>query len=401
MLSRSPLLALAAIAPAAAAFAEPAYDFSTVTSLAAGSVVGQNVASPVRGFELLLLKDGRQVYDQSFGLWSIGRIAAADSATKTLSGGLIMSLVDSSPQPFALSTRLSHYIPAFSGAKSVITIAQCFSHTSGLASSNVNADPTVTLQQAALEIAADPLASAPGSTFSYGGTSMHAAGAAAELAGGLAWNTLFAERIAGPLGLTATRFALTTPTNPRIAGGCQSTAAEFARFMEMLRRGGLHGDTRILSQAAVQAMFTRQSPVGVPVANSPLNGSSDYGVGVWLDQRDSEGDLIGAVAAGARGFSCWIDFDDGMVGCFATDLTTSGNILNLCYLIREAARNAVRSSIRCPGDFNQNGATTVQDIFDFLAAFFASEPSADLNEVGGVSIQDLFDFLAGYFGGCA
>lgn len=54
----------------------------------------------------------------------------------------------------------------------------------------------------------------------------------------------------------------------------------------------------------------------------------------------------------------------------------------------------------CAVDFNCSGAVTVQDLFDFLAAYFAASPSANFNGVGGVTLQDLFDFLAAYFAGC-
>jgi len=54
----------------------------------------------------------------------------------------------------------------------------------------------------------------------------------------------------------------------------------------------------------------------------------------------------------------------------------------------------------CIGDFNQSGTITVQDIFDFLSAYFSSSPSADVNQSGAVTVQDIFDFLSGYFAGC-
>lgn len=54
----------------------------------------------------------------------------------------------------------------------------------------------------------------------------------------------------------------------------------------------------------------------------------------------------------------------------------------------------------CLGDFNGSGAVSVQDVFDFLAAYFATDPRADVNGVGGVTVQDIFDFLAAYFAGC-
>jgi hypothetical protein len=43
----------------------------------------------------------------------------------------------------------------------------------------------------------------------------------------------------------------------------------------------------------------------------------------------------------------------------------------------------------------------VQDIFDFLSAWFASAPSADVNANGTVTLQDIFDFLNAYFAACA
>jgi hypothetical protein len=54
----------------------------------------------------------------------------------------------------------------------------------------------------------------------------------------------------------------------------------------------------------------------------------------------------------------------------------------------------------CLADFNNSGAVTVQDIFDFLAAYFTSAPAADINGSGAVTVQDIFDFLALYFAGC-
>lgn len=54
----------------------------------------------------------------------------------------------------------------------------------------------------------------------------------------------------------------------------------------------------------------------------------------------------------------------------------------------------------CAADFNSSGTVTVQDIFDFLSAYFAALPAADFNGVGGITVQDIFDYLAAYFVGC-
>jgi glucose/arabinose dehydrogenase len=56
--------------------------------------------------------------------------------------------------------------------------------------------------------------------------------------------------------------------------------------------------------------------------------------------------------------------------------------------------------VPCPSDYNGSGAVEVQDIFDFLSAWFAADPRADFNGLGGLSVQDIFDFLAAWFAGC-
>jgi hypothetical protein len=54
----------------------------------------------------------------------------------------------------------------------------------------------------------------------------------------------------------------------------------------------------------------------------------------------------------------------------------------------------------CRADFNGSGQVSVQDLFDFLGAYFGNDARADVNHSGQVSVQDIFDFLAIYFAGC-
>jgi hypothetical protein len=54
----------------------------------------------------------------------------------------------------------------------------------------------------------------------------------------------------------------------------------------------------------------------------------------------------------------------------------------------------------CRADFNRSGGVSVQDIFDFLGAYFSNDLQADFNHSGGVSVQDIFDYLGAYFLGC-
>ncbi len=88
-----------------------------------------------------------------------------------------------------------------------------------------------------------------------------------------------------------------------------------------------------------------------------------------------------------------------------TDTTAVGGVI-YTYVVRainpcgQSSSDPDTGFAPCAADFNCSGTVTVQDIFDFLAAYFSDDPRADFNGAGGVSVQDIFDFLAAYFAGC-
>jgi hypothetical protein len=54
----------------------------------------------------------------------------------------------------------------------------------------------------------------------------------------------------------------------------------------------------------------------------------------------------------------------------------------------------------CAADFNADATVDSQDFFDFLAAFFAADPTADFNLDAVTNSQDFFDFLTAFLAGC-
>ena len=78
------------------------------------------------------------------------------------------------------------------------------------------------------------------------------------------------------------------------------------------------------------------------------------------------------------------------VGCAGGDLNGDGVV--------DEADLALATT--CHADFNNSGSITDQDIFDFLAAWFAGDPRADFNHSGAITVQDIFDFLTAWFAGC-
>lgn len=375
---------------------------TNVTQLMRGALQGQNVATPVPAAELYLLHQGELIYHQAFGATTLNSVYNVDSSSKTLSGAVMMSLVDSSPNAFSLDTKLSDYIPSFDGDMTNITIRQAFSHSSGLPGSEAGpalTNPNITLQQSAALIAAGNYPNGPaGTKFAYGGLSMQAAGAVAELAGAQPFVQLMQNRILDPLAMTHTRFGLASATNPRIAGGIESSAADFGTFMEMLRNDGQHNGHQVLSAASVAQMFTRQTAGTIEIVSTPLDGSADYGIGVWLPGRDQQGNLTGALAAGARGFHSWIDFENDVVGVFATDSTSGSNVVPLGELINAEVALQLANPI-LDGDANVDGTVNITD-FAFLAFNFnrvnLTWEQGDFTGDGVTNIND-FALLAGNF----
>ncbi|TWT46672.1 serine hydrolase domain-containing protein [Botrimarina hoheduenensis] len=339
------LLAFAAIAFVTPATAQ--YDLTRLTQLARGALVGVGVDTPVTGFELLVLQHGQPIYHRAFGDMSLGEVVSTDSSSKTMSGALMMALTDN-VSGFSLESRLADYLPEYrKPGYGAITLRQAFTHTSGLlgqdAGSSILANPNITLRQSAALIADTPLENGPpGSTFAYGGLSMQAAGAAAEVATGASYTSLFDQFIADPLQLQSTRFRLASPTNPRVAGGIESTATDFARLMDMLLNNGVDRATgaRVLSEAAVEEMLTRQTTDAQGIDQSPTDNNR-YGIGVWLDQLTQAGPAVDALAGGARGFHSWIDQDEGLVFVFSTDRTRFSNVEELSSRMHTAILRAI------------------------------------------------------------
>lgn len=250
---------------------------------------------------------GAKLYEKAFPGYSLGQTVPIASATKTLSAVVLLSLVDQGL--VSLDAKVSTFLPSFQRPDKVgITLRQCFTHTAGFAANHpAISDDSITLAQAADQIATANLVYTPGTAFLYGGVSMQVAGRVCEVVGGKPWIQLFAERVATPLGLLATDYtAFGTLANPRIAGGARSSLGDFSRFMAMLADGGRSGATRVLAEATVAEMF-RNQVAGLPVISTPHPYGAPYGIGIWLDHSDVQGRTLFVSAAGAFGFWGFVD----------------------------------------------------------------------------------------------
>jgi CubicO group peptidase (beta-lactamase class C family) len=177
-----------------------------------------------------------------------------------------------------------------------ITIQDLMRHTAGftyggfgdsLVQRAYRAAGVMDLQQTNAELieklARLPLAYQPGSTFEYG-MSIDVLGAVVEVVAGAPLDRVVAERITGPLGMPDTGFVLREPERlayPQVdaatgarpdlnglydparpprwfsgGGGILTTAADYARFAQMLLNGGTLDGARVLGRKTVALMTT-------------------------------------------------------------------------------------------------------------------------------------------------
>jgi len=199
--------------------------------------------------------------------------------------------------------------------------------------------PTIQIQKITLQQSADSILrndviqySPIGSGFRYTGEDQQVAGAAAELAAGVSWATLFEEKLAQPLGLASTGFYLTTPTNPRIAGGIRTNAADMMRFGKFILHNGKNGDgIQVVDSLLLQELWKDQAnragqfgspyPNGEPF-NNPYNADTVYyGLGTWLDIYNPVTGFQEQISAdGAFRGIIWVNRCTNMVGVFLTFL---------------------------------------------------------------------------------
>jgi CubicO group peptidase (beta-lactamase class C family) len=273
------------------------------------------------------------------------------SQSKSMTAAALMMLVDDGK--VKLDDPVEKYLPEFKGLwlaaekdndhmllkkpKHPITVREILSHTSGLPFKTPVEDPKpddVPLRLAVRSYTMTPLLFEPGSKYQYSNAGINTAGRIIEVVSGTPYEDFMDKRLFGPLGMKDTTFwpgegqlkrlaksyrpnkektgleettvtALTYPLSdrkrqPMPAGGLFSTAADVARFCQMMLNGGTFNGKRLLSESAVKEMTTRQTAEGI---------KDSYGLG-W-----SVGDVTFG-HGGAYATNMTVDTKRGLVTVF-------------------------------------------------------------------------------------
>ncbi|MDD9906261.1 MAG: serine hydrolase [Rhodospirillaceae bacterium] len=134
-------------------------------------------------------------------------------------------------------------------------------------------------------------------------------------------------------------------------GGLVSTAADYLRFAEMIRRKGVLGDTRILGRRTVELMAMNHLPnnsdmagMGTPVHSETSYEGIGFGLGfsVVLDPATAKAACSPGELAwgGAASTAFWIDPEEEISVVFLTQLMPSSS-----YPIRRELRSLVYQAI--------------------------------------------------------
>jgi len=235
-----------------------------------------------------------------------------------------------------------------SGKTAPVTIRHLLTHTSGMGEMTADeARSTKTLAEAVPLYLARPVAFEPGTKWVYCQSGINTAARIVEVVSGMSFDAFAKQRLFGPLAMKDTTFYLTEEQLPRLArsykrtdkgeleateirflngkspasrdrfpaanGGLFSTARDYARFCQMLLRGGEYEGLRYLQPKTIQLMSTIQTGE----LKTGFTAGNGWGLG-WCVVREPQG--VSAMLSpgsyghgGAYGTQAWIDPGKGRI----------------------------------------------------------------------------------------
>ncbi|MFN7020864.1 MAG: GC-type dockerin domain-anchored protein [Phycisphaerales bacterium] len=138
---------------------------------------------------------------------------------------------------------------------------------------------------------------------------------------------------------------------------------------------------------ACGALLSRISNIPMTAGTRYLLRASGYaGQTGTFTIRVTGGGGVAVMGACCTGSSCAVVAPGACASGYAGDNTTCG-----------APGNPTTC---CRANFNAQNGVTVQDIFDYLAAYFDQQPEADFDASGSVTLDDVFAFVTAWFSGC-
>jgi CubicO group peptidase (beta-lactamase class C family) len=286
------------------------------------------------GAVTLIARRGHIVQWQGVG-YRTDAIFQIYSMTKPITSAAALTLLEDGK--LGLEEPVSRYLPAFAKmqvlegdaaqarpAARPITIKHLLTHTAGFAAGEKLHGPAVerleaarvyespSLEAYANAVAAVPLASDPGTRFSYDGVNTEVLSRVIEVIAGMPFDQFVHQRVLDPLRMIDTDFSVPAAKRARIvemtstdeagrlvvvksptvlgerlkrypsgAGGLYSTAADYVRFCQMLLNGGELDGVRVLGRKTVELMLANHLGQLSPPVNE-FNDGEGFGLGGYV-----------------------------------------------------------------------------------------------------------------------
>lgn len=282
----------------------------------------KNIASWVNdsyydGVAVKIMKDDQSVFEAYYGGYADTTALHVASAGKWVVAATIAAIVDDGL--LSWDDKVNHYIPAMKDVKGEATLRQLLSHTAGYPDYQPEErcrDDYQTLEEAVAHIVDLPADTLPGTKFRYGGLAMQVAGRMAELATGKDWEALFQEKLARPLGMKYSHFVPVSQEpgfNPMLGGGFKTCLRDYMNFLKMFANDGkFDGKQVLLPEAIAEIMADQVKEAYVSQPEYVVNARQQYhneiyGLGLWREETDENGEALLVSSPGWAGAYPWID----------------------------------------------------------------------------------------------
>lgn len=282
------------------------------------------------------------------GEFAADRVSLVASSSKMVTAGVLMHLADQGlldpDQPIA------EYVPWAAGHNPQITVSQLLSNSSGLVGLGPVPEygpylcqflPDREIEECATQIWTTPDDDTdivpPDTEYRYGGAQWQVAGAVAETVSGTTWAELLDEVYIEPCGVESMGYTnhwttfgagfnypdgfdgdvdlLPVTDNPHMEGGMYITPPDYAELLLMHLRGGVCGDTQVLSPDALAAMHADRITTVYPGGTQTGSG---YGLGWWVYPEQHRID-----DPGAFGSVPWLDLGNSLGGYLVIEADAS------------------------------------------------------------------------------
>jgi CubicO group peptidase (beta-lactamase class C family) len=296
-------------------------------------------------------RNGRQVFLRNYGDSSPTRRIAVASASKLVSGVVLLRLVE---QGFLTLDSTPAQVLGWSGPQGRATLRHLLSFTSGLvADPACTRDAAITLARCVEQIALEAPVAAPGVRFEYGSGHMHVAARMAEVATGALWDDIVQRQLRQPLGLPAGMAYFTFPResvgarNPLVAGGLRATLDEYAVLLGVVFARGQYQGQRLIDPALLDLQSRDPYPGAVIVASpyQRLGISYRYGLGAWLECATPTTGCAEISSAGAFGFLPWVDRANGYYAILGMELSEAGGGAEFSVPLQQRLKPLIRTAL--------------------------------------------------------